>query len=78
VVERVWRLAVVLSLPGDRCSNSGAEALGAWRYASPAKRSGGSSAWRFCCCSLELLDSAGVIYKTFGDASKVGLLGYLS
>ncbi|QCD90181.1 hypothetical protein DEO72_LG4g1136 [Vigna unguiculata] len=39
VTGRVWRLAVVWSPSGDRCSNSGAEALDAWQYASPTRRS---------------------------------------
>ena len=78
------RLAVRVVPPGGIDSVGISEALGAWRYVSPARRSGSGTAWRhvsparrFYYCSLELLDSAGVIYKDFGDASKVGLLVFL-
>jgi len=37
-----------------------------------------SLARRFGCCKSLLLDFIGVIYKAFGDASKVRLLGSLS
>jgi len=42
----VWRLAVVSVPSGDKCRAARNEALGAWRYASPTRRSGSSSAWR--------------------------------
>jgi len=60
------------------------KALSAWRYVSPAKRSGSGSVWwyvsparRFYCSSIGVLDSVSVIYKAYGDASKVGLLMFL-
>ena len=63
---------------------SGSEALGAWRYASPARRSGSELrvASRVPCqvillLYLQVVDSVCVIYKAFGDAPKVGLLVFL-
>jgi len=47
----------------------GLEAGSARRYVSPAKQ--------FYCSSIGVVDSVGVIYKAFGDASKVGLLVFL-
>ena len=41
----------------------------AWRYVSPARR--------FYYSNIGVVDSVGVIYKAFGDASKVGLLVFL-
>jgi len=36
-----------------------------------------SPARRFYCNNIGVLDSVGVIYKAYGDASKVGLLVFL-
>ena len=47
----------------------GLEAGNAWQYVSPARR--------FYCNSIGVVDSVGVIYEAFGDASKVGLLVFL-
>ena len=62
----------------------GPEALGSWRYASPVRwfGSGQCLAVRVPRQVILLLQfwvvvSVGVIYKTFGDASKVGLLVFL-
>ncbi|QCD99916.1 hypothetical protein DEO72_LG7g1203 [Vigna unguiculata] len=54
VTRRVWRLVVALSLPGGRCNDSGAEALGAWRCVSPTRRSGSGRA-RHDISKVELL-----------------------
>ena len=60
------------------------KALSVRRYVSPAKRSGSDSACRyvsparrFYCSNISVLDFVGVIYKAYGDASKVGLLVFL-
>jgi len=59
--------------PGDTCSKDELEALCAWRYESPAKRSGSWQrlAVRVPCQVILLLQpwvvgSVGVIYKAFG------------
>jgi len=60
------------------------EALGAWRYASLARRSGSWQRLAICVPRQAILQMqclvagfVGVIYKVSGDASKVGLLVFL-
>jgi len=60
-----WMWAKVRLIIPSRRFGSGS----AWRYVSPARR--------FYCSSIGVVDSVGVIYEAFGDASKVRLLVFL-
>jgi len=62
----------------------GLKVLRVWRYVSPARRSG---SWQRLAVRVPhqailllqpwVVDSVGMIYKAFGDASKVGLLVFI-
>ncbi|QCE03409.1 hypothetical protein DEO72_LG8g1433 [Vigna unguiculata] len=56
---------------GHGCGGCGA----VWKRAAPDRYV--SPARRFYCSSIGVLDSVGVIYKAYGNASKMGLLVFL-
>jgi len=77
----VWCLAVRVVLPGDTYKNSSIR--GAWRLKARVPRQAVWKWQRLAVCvprqatlllQPSVVDSVGVIYKAFGDTSKVGLL----
>jgi len=83
-LESTWCLAVRSVLPGDNYRHGHQRSVCVWRYVSPARRSrsGQRLAVRVPRQVILLLQfwvagSAGVIYKAFSDALKVGLMVFL-
>ena len=82
--ESTWRLAVRSVLPGDNYRHGDQRRVCVWQYVSPARRSGSGQRLAvpvphqvILLLQLWVVGSAGAIYKTFSDASKVGLLVFL-
>jgi len=83
-LESIWRLAVRSVLLGDNYRHGHQRRVCVWRYVSPARRSKNGQHLAVCVprqvillLQLWVAGSAGVIYKAFSDASKVGLLVFL-
>ena len=83
-LDSMWRLAVRSVLLGDNYKHGHQRRVCVWRYVSSARRSRSGQHLAVCVprqvillLQLWVAGSAGVIYKAFSDASKVGLLVFL-